>query len=224
MAHWVFLRNKSLQSNQRVVRLFFDILHGINRTDIPLVVALEFAILLGYDGQLKQDSEMEKELFQRSIAHLKETKMTKMENAMIWLYVKTWGLHGQHVIDEDELWNFGGNDLESALTRIVYPRKQNKMDYKSEDNSLIEKLQQLIMEKFRDDTQAFYAWSKIIHEYPGYFYVWLIMNQVMIHNSRFSRFKVYISESWSDTRFREREKNRRSNSNCKEYLSIEDRL
>ena len=28
-----------------VVRLFFDILHGIDRADIPLVVALEFAIL-----------------------------------------------------------------------------------------------------------------------------------------------------------------------------------
>ena len=157
--------NKSLKSYQRVVRLFFDILHGIDRTDIPLVIALEFAILLGYDGQLKQDSEMEKELFQRNIAQLKETEMTKMENAMIWLYVKTWGLQGQHVIDEDELWNFGGDDLESALIRIVYPRQQNKKDSKSEDNiSLIEKLQQLIMEKFGDDTHAFYAWSKIIHE------------------------------------------------------------
>ena len=83
--------NKSLKSYQRVVRLFFDILHGIDRTDIPLVIALEFAILLGYDGQLKQDSEMEKELFQRNITQLKETEMTKMENAMIWLYVKTWG-------------------------------------------------------------------------------------------------------------------------------------
>ena len=36
-----------------VVRLFFDILHGIDRSNIPLIVALEFAILLGFDGQLK---------------------------------------------------------------------------------------------------------------------------------------------------------------------------
>ena len=109
--------NKSLKSYQRVVRLFFDILHGIDRTDIPLVVALEFAILLGYDGQLKQNSEMEKELFQSSIDQLKDTKMTKIENALIWLYVKTWGLQGQHVIDEEELWNFGREDLESALLK-----------------------------------------------------------------------------------------------------------
>ena len=165
MVYVVFVGNKSRNPNKMAVRLLFDILHGIDRTDIPLIVALEFAILLGFDGQLKQDSEMEKELFQNTIDQLKGTKMTKIENAMIWLYVKTWGLQGQHVIDEDELWNFHRKDLESALIRIVYPGKQNKVDKKSEDNiSLIEKLQKLIMEKFGDDTHAFYAWSKIVHE------------------------------------------------------------
>ena len=98
-----------------VVRLFFDVLHGIDRADIPLVVALEFAILLGYDGQLKQNSDMEKELFQCTIEQLNKTKMTKVENALMWLYVKTWGLQGQHVIDQDQMWNFGGEDLEEAI-------------------------------------------------------------------------------------------------------------
>ena len=97
------------------MRLFFDILHGIDRADIPLVVALEFAILLGYDGQLKQNSDMEKELFQCTIAQLNKTKMTKVENALMWLYVKTWGLQGQHVIDRNEMWNFGGEDLQEAI-------------------------------------------------------------------------------------------------------------
>ena len=89
------------------MRLFFDILHGIDRSDIPLVVALEFAILLGYDGQLKQNSDMEKELFQCTIDQLNKTKMTKIENALMWLYVKSWGLQGQHVIDRlnSEIWN-----------------------------------------------------------------------------------------------------------------------
>ena len=93
-----------------VVRLFFDILHGIDRADIPLVVALEFAILLGYDGQLKQNSDMEMELFQSTINQLNKTKMTKVENALMWLYVKSWGMQGQHVIEKDEMWNFGGAD------------------------------------------------------------------------------------------------------------------
>ena len=98
------------QPDDSVVRLFFDILHGIDRADIPLVVALEFAILLGYDGQLKQNSDLEIELFESTIEQLKKTKMTKVENALMWLYVKTWGLQGQHVIDKDEIWNFGGTD------------------------------------------------------------------------------------------------------------------
>ena len=97
-----------IKPDESVVRLFFDILHGIDRADIPLVVALEFAILLGYDGQLKQNSDMEMELFQSTIDQLKKTKMTKTENALMWLYVKTWGLQGQHVIEKDDIWNFGG--------------------------------------------------------------------------------------------------------------------
>ena len=104
-----------LKPDDSVVRLFFDVLHGIDRADIPLVVALEFAILLGYDGQLKQNSDMEKELFQCTIEQLHKTKMTKIENALMWLYVKTWGLQGQHVFDKYEMWNFGGEDLEEAI-------------------------------------------------------------------------------------------------------------
>ena len=40
--------------------------------DVPLMVALEFAILLGYDGQLDQNSDMEKELFISAIDQIKE--------------------------------------------------------------------------------------------------------------------------------------------------------
>jgi len=39
--------------------------------DVPLMMVLEFIILLGYDGQLEQ-SEMEKELFKSAINQLKE--------------------------------------------------------------------------------------------------------------------------------------------------------
>ena len=73
---------------------------------------------------------MEKELFQSSINQLKKTKMTRIENALMWLYVKTWGLQGQHVIDEEALWNFTDEDLESAIIGIAYPRKKNKVDQK----------------------------------------------------------------------------------------------
>ena len=161
----IILRVATINPDKSVVRLFFDILHGIDRADIPLVVALEFAILLGYDGQLKQNSDMEKELFHSSIDQLKKTKLTKIENALIWLYVKTWGLQGQHVIDEDALWNFDGEDLESAIIGIAYPRKKKQIDKKGEDKpTLIDELRKLIMGKFDEDKNAFYEWSQKIHE------------------------------------------------------------
>ena len=79
---------------------------------ISYVVALEFAIFLGYDGQLKQNSDLEIELFTSAIQQLKEAKMTGIENALAWLYVKSWENFGQHVIGEQELWNFEVKDLE----------------------------------------------------------------------------------------------------------------
>ena len=55
-----------------VVRLFFDVLHGIKVTDVSMITVIEFAIFLGYDGQLEQNSDMEKELFASAIDQLKE--------------------------------------------------------------------------------------------------------------------------------------------------------
>ena len=60
------------------------------------------------------------ELFESTIDQLNKTKMTKAENALMWLYVKTWGLQGQHVIDKDEMWNFGG---EERGKNFKFPRK-----------------------------------------------------------------------------------------------------
>ena len=64
-----------------VIKLFLDILHGIIVSDVTFVSTIEFAIYLGYDGQLKQ-SDMEMELFTSVIDQLKKTKMTKIENAL----------------------------------------------------------------------------------------------------------------------------------------------
>ena len=183
-------------SFKSVIKTFFDVLHGIEAKDVPLVVALELAIFLGFDGQLKQDSVMEKELFESTIAQarfsfnqkillgifncvaassckgfsenpfkLKEKKMSTIENALMWLYIQTWGLQGKHVIDDVELWNFDGEDLEAALNKILYPRKNNKTEKcnKSQMN-LIEELRKLIMGKFDDDKNAFYEWSQTIHD------------------------------------------------------------
>ena len=132
-----------------------DILHGLKITDVTFLVALEFAIFVGFDGQLKQDSAMEMELFASVIKQLKKTKMTKIENALVWLYAKSWNSFGQHVLDEQDLWNFGGEDLEAALMGLTYKRKNDKTER-------IAELNKLIMERF-DSRVDFFEWASSLH-------------------------------------------------------------
>ena len=85
------------------------------------------------------------------------TEMTKLENALIWLYAKTWGEFGNHVVDEKDLWKFGVGDLETAIMSIAYPRKR-------EETERVQALTDLIMEKFEEGGRAaFCEWSRGIH-------------------------------------------------------------
>ena len=145
-----------------MVKLFFDILHGIPITGITFVVALEFAIFLGYDGQLQQNSDLEIELFKSIIEQMQKCKMTKFENALVWLYVKSWNQFGQHMLEEQNLWNFGGEDLEAALTAVAYQRKNNKTERTKE-------LKNLIMERFDCNKANFFEWSSNLHNEVLYY-------------------------------------------------------
>ena len=82
--------------------------------------------------------------------------MTKLENALIWLYMKTWGKFGDHVIEEEDLWNFSGEDLEQVIMGLAFPRKKEKTER-------LKALTDLIMEKFGQDGMAFYEWAAKIH-------------------------------------------------------------
>ena len=156
-----FCLSRSMRTRaHRVVRLFFDILHGIDRADVPMVDALEFAIFLGYDGQLEQKSGMETRLFRSVIEQLKKTEMTNTENALMWLYVKSWGPKGQHIIDDSSLWNFGGEDLEAALTKTSYPKKKDSTER-------IDDLTTLITERF-EKIEEFFLWARSIHSEVRY--------------------------------------------------------
>ena len=84
--------------------------------------------------------------------------MTKLENALIWLYVKTWGKFGDHIIAEKDLWNFADYDLERAIMGLAYPRKKPKLER-------VKDLTELIMGKFEDGGMAaFHEWSSVIYE------------------------------------------------------------
>ena len=96
----------------------------------------------------------------------KTTKMTNLENALIWLYVKTWGKYGEHVIEEKDLWKFSMKDLKKAIMSLAYPEKTEKSER-------VQALNDLIMEKFeKGGRAAFYQWSFEIHDqaletFPG---------------------------------------------------------
>ena len=89
--------------------------------------------------------------------------MTKLENALIWLYVKTWGKFGEHVIGEKDLWNFANSDLDTAIMDLTYPRKR-KINEK-EKSERVQALNELVMEKFEGGgLAAFRQWSFEIHD------------------------------------------------------------
>ena len=125
-------------------------------TDITFVVALEFAILLGYDGQLQLNSDLEMELFTSCIKQMKRTKMTKLQNALTWLYVKSWDHFGQHLLEEESLWKFGGEDLEAALKVFATADETNKSE-------MTTVLKNLIMERFDNNETNFFEWSRRLH-------------------------------------------------------------
>ena len=83
--------------------------------------------------------------------------MTQLENAIVWLYIKTWGKFGDHVIEEKDLWYFSGSDLETVIMSLAFPRKKEKTER-------VKALTDLIMEKFEQDSMSFYKWAAEIHQ------------------------------------------------------------
>ena len=83
--------------------------------------------------------------------------MTKLENALVWLYIKTWGKFGDHVIEQKALWNFNADDLDTVVMSLTFPRKKEKTER-------VKALTDLIMEKFEQDGMAFREWVVKIHE------------------------------------------------------------
>ena len=83
--------------------------------------------------------------------------MTNLENALIWLYVKTWGKFGDHLIKEKQLWHFTASDLETVIMGLILPRTKEKTER-------VQDFTDSIMEKFDHDGTAFYEWVTGIHK------------------------------------------------------------
>ena len=73
------------------------------------------------------------------------------------------------LIDKEQMWNFGAEDLEEAIVGIAYQRKK-KTENKDEDENkedLVESLRKLILGKFDDKKSEFYEWSQTILDEVG---------------------------------------------------------
>ena len=134
----------------RTVKTFYNLLHGLPQPEVSLGTALELAILLGYDGQLEQDTETEKEILESIIEQLKRSIYFPKERALVWLYFRTWGMHCKHVLKYANLWSFDDDNMEAAFISMAYPKQENQR---------IEELKKLILDRFNNDRRQYYDWS-----------------------------------------------------------------
>ena len=125
--------------------MFYDLLHGID-SSAGIRDALELGVLIGFDGQLEQNSKTEEAILYNLIRSLYEAQFSGKERALIWLYVKTWNLYGEHLIEfkkylsgdrnwfwyinyyEEKwqgLWSFGVDDMEAAFSSMALPKKED---------------------------------------------------------------------------------------------------
>ena len=77
----------------RVVRLFFDHLHGETTNEISLLDALELMVLCNHQGQIDQKSDFETRLYEELRHQITEVKDSK-ELCHIWMFLRSWGPSG----------------------------------------------------------------------------------------------------------------------------------
>ena len=154
--------------------MFYDILHGKKKYAVNIKQALELGILIGFDGQLRQDSKIERSILDVLITGLNKNygreKNYGIEKVLAWLYVKTWNAYGEHMINydkfvsdsvlndyinEDELWTFEKKDVDAALVTMLYPRKEDTQT---------EEIKEMILERFDNDLIKYYDWSLKIRD------------------------------------------------------------
>ena len=97
------------------------------------------------------------QLRQFTISH-----MTKIEVAMLWLYVKSWHPHNARILDAKKLWVFSSADFEQAILRVTHKMKT------TEKTEYVDLLKAIILGRFNNEMD-FFNWSKDIHEIVGYY-------------------------------------------------------
>ena len=83
----------------KVVRIFFDQLHGVQTNLISLEDALELMVFCNHLGQMDQKSDFET----RPYDEMCESILDKIKNpkhlCLIWLFLRSWGPSGRDFIE-----------------------------------------------------------------------------------------------------------------------------
>ena len=53
--------------------------------------AIELAVFIGHEGQIEMNSKLEIRLLGRLVKFVKESKLTPLEHALAFIYLKSWG-------------------------------------------------------------------------------------------------------------------------------------
>ena len=73
------------------------------------------------------------------------------------------------VIDQEQMWNFGAEDLEEVIMGIAYQRKKKTENNDEDENKedLVDSLRKLILGKFDHKKIEFYEWSQTVLDEVG---------------------------------------------------------
>ena len=106
------------------------------------------------DGKVTQKSEFESDLYQTLVTSIKESHSDLNEMALLWLYCKSWGVHANHVLSENDFWKFNRDHLRQVLFDLCFPDPD---EFKSTE------LLQLLKARLEKDNKDPTEWSNAIY-------------------------------------------------------------
>ena len=145
-------------------------------------IAIELAVFIGHEGQIEMNSKLEMRLLSRLVEYVKESNLTRLEHALAYIYLKSWGpnakerfySNGHDLIIwlslsislstylniskptkhvlETNCLEFSKEDFHGALIMISYPME-------SQMNDDMKHVKTLVLDRFSNDIDKFNSWS-----------------------------------------------------------------
>ena len=108
------------------------------------------------DGKIIQKSEFETTLEKTVIVEIENGGYNLNEMALLWLYCKAWGAHGQRIISYNFFWKFHRDNLREVLFDLNFPDPDEPPASKN--------LHDLLKAKIAQDNKDINEWSNSIYK------------------------------------------------------------